>query len=155
MPNAFKLLKTIHMALLAGMIIFAIVSLILDQQGYTAGLDGSFERTFQVVCVLVSLSCLLIGFNLFKRKIMAARSSTAPGETKMVLYRTACIVWWAMIEGPGILATMGYLLTGNFAFMALAIFHVVILGVFMPRKQNIIVLLNLNGTEVAKLEGKQ
>ena len=73
----------------------------------------------------------------------------------MALYQTACIIWWAMTEGPGILATVGYLLTSNFAFIALAIFHIVILGAFMPRKQNIIVLLNLNGTEVANLEGKE
>jgi hypothetical protein len=154
MPNAFKTLKTIHLALLAGMISFAIVSAILLQQGYTAAMDESFERTFQVICVIVTLVCLVIGFNLFKRKMLAARNSTAPGETKMEMYRTACIIWWAMIEGPGILATIGYLLTSNFAFMALAIFHIVILGAFMPRKQNIIVLLNLNGTEVARMEGK-
>ena len=154
MPNAFTTLKTIHLALLAGMTGFAIVSLILIRDGYNADLDESFDRTFQVVCVIVSLSCVLIGFNLFKRKMLAARKSLEPGEKRMELYRTACIIWWAMIEAPGILATMGYLLTGNFAFMALGIFHILILGIFMPRKQNIIVLLNLNGTEVAKLEGK-
>jgi hypothetical protein len=154
MPNAFKILKTLHLALLGGMIAFAIISLILTQKGFTAGMDESFERIFQIVCVIASLSCLVIGFNLFKRKMMAARNSLEPGEKRMELYRAACIMWWALIEGPGILATIGYLLTGNFAFIALAIFHILILGAFMPRKQNIIVLLNLNGTEVAKLEGK-
>ena len=151
--NAFKTLKTIHLALLTGMTSFAIISAILLQQGYTAAMDASFERTFEVICVIMTVACLLIGFNLFKRKILAAHKSLEPAEKRMELYRTACITWWAMIEGPGILATMGYLLTNNFAFMALAIFHIVILGAFMPRKQNIIVLLNLNGTEVARLEG--
>jgi hypothetical protein len=155
MPNAFKTLKTVHLALLTGMISFAIVSAILLQQGYTAAMDASFERTFQVVCVIASLSCLVVGFNLFKRKLLAAHKSLETAEKRMALYQTACIIWWAMIEGPGILATVGYLLTSNFAFIALAIFHILILGAFMPRKQNIIVLLNLNSTEVANLEGKE
>lgn len=154
MPNAFKNLKTVHFALFTGFTGFAIVTLILRMNGFSSDTDESFERILQVVCVIVSLACLLTGFTVFKKKILAARNSPAPGEQRMDQYKAACVLWWALIEGPGLLAIIGYLLTGNEAFLALAIFHIVILLAFMPRKQNIIVLLNLNGTEVAKLEGK-
>ena len=57
-----------------------------------------------------------------------------------------------MIEIPAMFAAIGYLLTGNKAFLFMALFHVLLLLVFMPRKDNIIQLLNLNSDEVAELE---
>jgi hypothetical protein len=70
------------------------------------------------------------------------------------MYRTACIMWWAMIEAPGIVAGIGFILSGNYAFFALAIFHLLTMLVFAPRKANIILFLNLSSDEVARLEGK-
>jgi hypothetical protein len=116
--------------------------------------DPSMERILQVVSVIVSLSSVVAGFNIFKRRIILARNSGEPGKKRMSKYQAACITWWAMIEWPGVLAIVGYMLTGNFAFFAMALFHIVILLAFMPRKDNIVVLLQLNSTEVDQLEGK-
>ncbi|OQP50580.1 hypothetical protein A4H97_01695 [Niastella yeongjuensis] len=152
-PNAFKVLRILHTALLIGMVIFNIVGIVLVQQNIVPASGEDFERIFQVVCILVSGTGLIAGFNLFKKKMIVARNSTGPGEQRMDLYRTACILWWAMIEGPGLLATIGYILTHNYAFFALGVFHLSCLFVFSPRKANIIVLLNLTPQEVARLEG--
>jgi hypothetical protein len=153
-PNAFSTLKIIHIALLSGMIAFAIVSLILMNTGYAAVADESMQRNFQVVCILLSALSLFAGFKIFKKKIFAARNSMEAGEKRMELYRTACIVWWAMIEGPGLVAGIAFILAGNYAFFALAVFHVLTLLIFAPRKANIVLFLNLNSNEVARLEGK-
>lgn len=152
--DAFKALKILHLGITGGLLIFAAAILFLFQMGKLKAIDPSLERTLQVVAVLFSVALLLIGFNLFKRKMMEARNSTSSGETRMALYRTACIIWWAMIEAPGLLAVVSFFITGNYAFLALAGFHVLVLLLFMPRKDNIIVLLNLNTKEVAQLEGK-
>jgi len=152
-PNAFKLLKILHLALLIGMFLFAMVSLIIVLKGASALTGESFQRTFQVVCIVLSLSCILAGFNIFKRRILAARNSTQPANKRMEQYRSACITWWAMIEGPGLLAGIGFLLSGNFAFFALAVVHILIMITFTPRKGNIILFLNLNSKEVTQLEG--
>ncbi|MBO9199873.1 MULTISPECIES: hypothetical protein [Niastella] len=154
-PNAFKVLRLVHTALLIGMALFNIVGIVLVQQNISPKADESFQRTFQVVCILVSGAMLIAGFNIFKKRMLAARNNAGPGEQRMDLYRAACILWWAMIEGPGLLATVGYILTHNYAFFALALFHLSCLFVFSPRKANIIVLLNLTPAEIAKLEGKK
>jgi hypothetical protein len=154
MPNAFKILRTLHLALFMGMLIFAIAGMVVVQQQLLPMADESFQRISQVVCVMVSLSCLVIGFNIFKRKMLAARLLPASGEQRMAKYRMACILWWAMIEGPGLLATTGYMLTRNLSFLALAGLHILIILAFMPRKDNIIVLLNFTAADVAELEGK-
>jgi hypothetical protein len=46
-------------------------------------------------------------------------------------------------------------LIGNTVFIILALFHLALLTVFMPRKDNIVLLLNLTTDEVHRLEGKQ
>jgi hypothetical protein len=152
-PNAFKVLKVLHTTLLMSMIVFSIVAIVLVQRNLVPASGETLERTLQVVCILVSGVMLLGGFNIFKKKMMAARNDTGPGEQRMDLYRAACILWWAMVEGPGLLAIIAYILTHNYAFLALGVFHVTCLFVFSPRKANIVVLLNLTADEVARLEG--
>ena len=151
-PNAFKVLRILHTALFCSMLLFAGVCLFIVLT-HTTVADESFDRTMQLVCILLSFASILIGFRIFKKKILAARNSTAPAADRMVQYRSACIVWWAMIEGPGLLAGIGFLVTANYAFFALVVVHVLILGLFTPRKSNIVVLLNLNAAEVKQLEG--
>jgi hypothetical protein len=153
-PNAFKVLRLLHTALLIGMAMFIIAALIVVQKGMVPAADESFERTFQVICLLASGGLLIAGFNIFKKKMLAARNDSGPGEQRMDLYRAACILWWAMIEGPGLLAVTGFMLTHNYAFFALALFHLACLWVFTPRKANIVVLLNLTPEEVSSLQGK-
>ena len=153
-PNTFNVLRLLHVSLLIGMTMFNIVSLVVVQQGIVKPADESFQRIFQIVCVLVSATLLIAGFKIFKKKIFAARNDLGPGEQRMDLYRAACILWWAMIEGPGILAVVGFILTHNYAFFVLAVFHVLALLAFAPRKANIILFLNLNSEEVGRLEGK-
>jgi hypothetical protein len=147
-PNAFKTLQVIHVALLMGMSVFVLISLYVHMN------NREMERSLQVGCVIASLISIVAGFNIFKRKIMLARHSDGPGVERMNKYRSACIIWWAMIEWPGLLTTTSFILTGNYAFFALAVFHIIILLVFMPRKDNIVVLLNLTSKEVDQLEGK-
>jgi len=153
-PNVFKGLRILHTALMIGLAMFNIVALVLMQQGIGGKVDESFQRVFQIVCVLVSAVSLIGGFNIFKKRILEARNDLGPGEQRMELYRAACILWWALIEGPGLLAAIGFMLTHNYAFFALSLFHLLCLLVFTPRKANIIVLLNLNSEDVSRLEGK-
>jgi hypothetical protein len=153
-PNAFSVIKIVHIGLLVGMAMFDIVSLIIVLQGIPVIADEPMQRNLQLGCVLLSALLLIAGFKIFKKKILAARNSAEPGEKRMEMYRAACIMWWAMIEAPGIVAGIGFIISGNFSFFALAAFHLVALLVFAPRKANIVLFLNLNSAEVARLEGK-
>lgn len=148
--DAFKILKTLHLSLLIGVSLFIVVVLFMIKKIEPVG--ESVNRILQVVVVVASLISLFVGFNLFRRKMMAARNHTGTAIQRMDKYRSASILWWSMIEIPAMFAAIGYLLTGNKAFLFMALFHVLLLLVFMPRKDNIIQLLNLNSDEVAELE---
>lgn len=141
--------------MLMGLGLFASIALLMSQRdSFSPFLDKSFDRIIQVVVIVASIAFLVIGFNFFRKKLMEVRSSTLAAEKRMEQYLSACIIWWTMIEIPGIIAVIGFLLTHNHALLFLGIFHLLLLFIFMPRKENIILLLNLNSEEVKRLEGK-
>lgn len=150
--NPFRNLRIVHNAILFMLTFFAIISLVIPRQAVDA--DKSFEQVLQAIAAAASLLSLLIGFNVFKKQLVTARNNGGTAETRMAIYRSACITWWALIDGPGIFSIIGFILTGNYSFLALALFHIVLLAVFMPRRANIIMLLNLTSEEVKRLEGK-
>lgn len=104
--------------------------------------NEELERTGSVVAVILSVACLLVGFNLFKRKMMESRKLELP-EMRIRKYFAACMIWWSLIYLPAIIALALFVLTAYYSFLALAILHCLILLVFLPRKDNIAVLLQL------------
>ena len=148
----FRVLKILHLALLAGLTLLLLISIVLHLVNHNT--NESLEMPLQVVAVILSVGTLFLGFNMFKKRIALIRNSLEPAEKRMEMYRGACIVWWALLEGPGLFAIISFILTGNYAFFALGLFHSILLAVFMPRKVNIILLLNLSAEEANRLEGK-
>ena len=119
------------------------VALFMVLLGDLPAMATSNDRLLQVIAIVFSISSLLIGFRLFKNKVLAIRHTTDLPIVKLGHYQTACIIWWALLEAPGLFALVCFILTGNYAFFALAIFHLLILGVFMPKKENLRVLLDI------------
>ena len=150
--DSFKILRTLHLSLLLGQSLFAVIAFIIVQKGVIAAVDESLSRILQVLVVSCSLVMLYFGFKVFKGRIMTVRNSQRLAEERIVNYRSACILWWAMIEVPGLISMVCYILTANLSFFFLAIFHVLILLLFTPRKENVYLLLNLSGQEISRLE---
>lgn len=151
--NSFQALKIVHAALVVGLTLFMIASYFIGDIKNSGEADKSFESILQAVAAVISIGCLLGGFTIFKKQLAAARSHAGSGAERFEKYRAACIVWWAMLEGPALFATIAYFLTGNTVFLILALFHLGLLIVFMPRKDNIVLVLNLTSEDVQKLEG--
>jgi hypothetical protein len=150
--GVFGSLRILHIGLLVGLILFTGIVIFLKLSDGFPSLGESTDRILQVVVILISLPSLVFGFKLFKKGIMEARQMNAPAAERMVRYRSACIMWWAMIDVPGVFEVVGFLLTGNFAYLFLAGFHILLLVLFTPRKDNIAVLLNFSGEEAREME---
>ena len=128
-PGYFRTIRIIHNSFLVRMLFFAATIFFLVRSGKFRPVDSiSFDRILQVVVLLVAGILLIVGFRLFKKRIVALHQSPDPAEKKLDQYRSACISWWAMIEGPGMVAIISLLLTSNYAFFVLACFHIIILA---------------------------
>ena len=150
--NAFAALRILHLSMLIGIFVFAGVAIFVTRDQPLASSEEGLNRTFQGIAAILSLGALVIGYRMFSRKILAIRTNTANGIKRMDEYRKVIITWWALIEGPALFAIICFMLVGNYAFLALAGFHFLLMLLFAPRKDNIILLLNLSGDEVKTLE---
>lgn len=152
--NHFRTLKLLYVAIAGILVFMVIISLIAFYITVAGEVDKDLETGFQFIVAGTSLLSLLVGFSIFKKRLVAVRNSPRPAAKRMEFYTTTCVLWWAFIECPGNLGIVAFMVTRNYAFLALALFHLALLAMFMPRKGNIAMLLNLNSEEVQRLEGK-
>jgi hypothetical protein len=153
-PNQFKALQKTFTGLLLGEIGFAIVvlSIVLIARK-TINQNVELDRALQLVAVLFAIVDCVIGFRLYKKKVLALRASSLSAQEKMNGFRKASIVFWGLIEAPALFCGVCYVITGNFAFMALYAFLLIAFGVQNPFKSKVALLLNLNAEEIAMLDG--
>ncbi|HSC39950.1 MAG TPA: hypothetical protein VLD19_18835 [Chitinophagaceae bacterium] len=149
--NEFKALQILHMAMLTGMALFAVVAVFLVTKGLIPA-NKALEKPLQVVALLVSVGSTAAGFALFNKRIKSIQP-TDTVASRITIYRAAAILRWALIEFPVLLSIISFILTGNYAFLALAIALILVFVVVRPAKPVIIFLLQLNEKEVSELEG--
>ena len=149
--NAFKALEILHMAMLVGMAMLAVVGVVLVNRGMLHA-NASLEKPLQVVALLLSVGAPAAGFRQFNKKIKSIPVTDAAPQ-RLGAYRAVAITRWATIEVPALFSLVSFLITGNYAFFALGIALMLVFLVTRPAKQIIIYLLQLNEKEVSQLEG--
>lgn len=120
-PN--EILKSsliIFYALLAGQIIFLLISLYLVSVGIIqTNPDFSLPLTF---VILIFLSPLLLAGPIIYRKLISKNFDNIKSiEQKLILYRQGMIIKLAMVEGASIFSIVCFLITGNFLFVIITI----------------------------------
>lgn len=110
------------------------------------------EKLLQLVVVIGAGFSVVMGFRQFNKTVLALRSSIVRAPEKLKEYRKALLNWWGMLAMPIVLSIAGFLLTSTYSFFILACFIIGILGMFMPRKATIGLLLKLTEQELMLLD---
>lgn len=142
--GSFKSLRRLHLSLVAGQCLLAIISLfVAGTEPYR--IEGeTFSRSVQIVAAIFSIAAIFIGFNLFKRSIIRIRVRSNSGVKRMEQYSQACIIWWVFIEGPAFFSILCYLWTDNLSFFSK-----------LPAHPNIVSLQATKGKYYSPAEFKQ
>jgi hypothetical protein len=150
--NGLRGLIIIHKAMLIGQLIFAAVCfyLVYTKSVSTGDMDN-LDKILQVIAVVISVAGFLIGTSLFKKKLLQARSLDTGNTSKFELYRTASIMQWAFIEGPAIFCLIGFFLTANYAFMALAATLMLLFTMMVPSKAKAAFQLGISEADMEAL----
>lgn len=153
-PNQFKALQKTFTGLLLTEIGFAIVvlSIVLIAKK-TINQDVQLDRALQLVAVLFAIADCFIGFRLYKKKVLELRASNLSAQEKMNGFRKASVGFWGLINAPALFCGICYVVTGNFAFMALFAFLLFAFGAQNPFKSKVALLLNLSTNDIADLDG--
>lgn len=150
--SPFRELQTIYRILLYTQIGFWILALLLIQFNvFKPVATESLDRILQVIAVFYSFIAVIVGLQLFRRRLESIKSLEIPARDKVIQYKSASIVQWALLEGAGIFCIICYILTGNWSFLGLAIMLLAIFGGLNPFKQKVMLQLRLNDADVAGL----
>jgi hypothetical protein len=150
--NGLKGLIIIHTAMLIGQLIFTAVCfyLVYTKSAPTGDME-ELDKILQVIAVIISVAGFLIGTSLFKKKLLQARSIETGNVQKFEMYRSASIIQWVFIEGPSLFCIIGFFLTGNYAFMALAATLMLLFTLMGPSKTKTAVQLGISEADLEEL----
>ncbi|MDI3318676.1 hypothetical protein [Pinibacter soli] len=153
-PNQFKALQKTFNGLLLTEIGFAVVvlSIVLIAKK-TISQNVQLDRALQLIALLFAIASCLIGFRLYKKRVLELRAGNLSAQEKMDGFKKASVVFWRLINIPALFCGICYVITGNFAFMALYAFLLFAFGAQNPFKSKVALLLNLSASDIAALDG--
>ena len=149
--NGLKALSVIHRALMMGQILFASVCIYLIYSNAVLPLANDLDKILQVVALALTAGGIFAGMTLFKKKLMQIREMQTGAKEKFDLYRSACIIQWALLEGPSIFCIICFFITGNYAFLALVLVVLFLFAMTAPSKVKILLQLQISESELDDL----
>ena len=154
MPNypaqqsPLKTITIIHMALMAGQVLFAIVALTITQKT-TFNVKYSGDPLLYIVPV-IAIAGFLASDYLFKQQIELARTRDTL-QSKLMAYQTALIIRCALLEGASLFGIVATLRSGNLFFMMISVSIILYFISFRPTKEKAKSLLKLSYEEELEL----
>ncbi len=149
--SSMRSLTIIHMVMLIGQIVFAVIVLAMINSRYWQPAHQDMDSIFQVVAIALAAAGFFLGTRKFKKALQQIREDNGTAVQKFEKYRAASILLWAMIEGPAIFCIVCFLLTGNYAFIALAGVLIFLFFIFGPNRQKLSMFLGLSEEEINNL----
>ena len=152
--SEIRTLKMIHLAMIAGQVLFAAVAFFLV---FTGMLDKSANNLYILFRYLVPVCILggLIGSHfVFRSRLEVIRSDSELSE-KLLEYRTTLIIRYAMLEGGTFIALVAYLVVGNHIYLLAAVLVILYFLTLVPNTERVTADLGLNEDEKHKLNGTE
>lgn len=130
--SSIKALSLLHFSLLVGQLVFAAIAYYLNSSGTISVIDfGEKERYILLAVAALALLLVALALVFYKNKIAAIRAAAEPAKEKLIAYRAASLIRWAMLEAPVLIAIVAFMLTGNYNFLIIA---AVVLLLFLSTK---------------------
>ena len=144
-------LNIIHMALVAGIIIFLSVFYYLISNGAENEPATELKEIFQLIVIMLGGFSLIGGNFMYKRKLNSILTDS-PLEDKIALFGQASIVRYAMIEGPALFCGVAFFLIQDISFLIVGALLAVYMLTLRPTKGRVIQDLRLSPEETELLE---
>ncbi len=140
----FSTLALIHAGMVVGLVLFLSIAFYINASG---GYKGNIELdVFIWVIPLVAVSGIIASILIFRVKTRKARG-IEDFVSRLWAYKTTLIIRWALLEGPALLAIIGYLISGEMPFFSIAVMLIMILLISRPSRKKLIMDLQLSSIE--------
>ena len=154
-PPYLKSLKILHLALLAGQVIFTLIAILLVYgKAFQSDLT-EISNELLIAAAAFGLILTLLGNTIYKKKIDRLRDTPINLYEKLDTYRATSIMRWAMIEAPVLLSIIFFLLTGNQQILAVVVVLIIFFVTTRPQLKKISEQLNISEAEIEQSEASQ
>lgn len=149
--NALKFLVVLHKALLVGQLVFAAACAYLVYSKAMLPAFSSLEKLLQAAAILLSAGGVYAAKQIFKKKLLQISDMQLGAKEKFSVYRSASIIQWALLEAPVLFCIVCFFLTGNYAFLALAVVLIFLFVLAAPSKTKMLNHLQISEAELDEL----
>ena len=143
--NHLNVTNMIYYSLLTGLIIFFVVVIFLTRIK-TREANAELDKIFIFLVPLFGLAMMFISRMIYNQQISKS-DSKADILQKIIFYRTAKIISWAMIEGACFLSLVATMITLNYLYLVVFIFLIGFFILMRPSKESFIKEMKLNSEE--------
>lgn len=150
--NAYlKGLLMVFSALLIGLVTFALMAVWLNNYTeFNVGLS-EMNNIFLVILLTIGVGCYAASKMLFKKQIETAKRNLDL-KSKLVEYRSALVMKYALIEAPAFTGIVFYMLTNDYLMLSFSGVLIVLFYFNKPSKETIARELELNIGEIERLD---
>ncbi len=132
----FKITFTIFLALLTGMIfVFAISLWLVQGDEFVPNTD--MDNVLQIIIPLAGLTMMFVSRIIYKNQV-AKIDISIDLLHKLNFYRTFKIISFALIEGAGFLALVGFMITANYLYVFVFVFLIGFLFMIRPSREGFV-----------------
>ena len=149
--DSIRAMKILAIAMISGMLMFAVIVLVLNQVSGPAPLDKSIKDILLIAVFAWAIIAFILARMIFNKRIEAARNYNQPLQQKLDLYRAALITYMALCEGAGLFAVILCFLTGDYLSLIVAGAMAIAMYLKFPRKSTIFNDLQLDSKEQMEL----
>jgi hypothetical protein len=148
----FKSISLIHKALVGGLLLFSVLTLVLQSSGLGPILEGGLSKVILQGFCLFAFVVMFISRLLINRKLEKLKQSQNDFSFKKKEYFFSLIASWASTEFPGFVAIVAFLLTADFMFLAVGLIVLLLLVLQYPSLEKATLHLNLTPEDVYKMQ---
>lgn len=151
-PGSFlRSLNILHKAMLAGQLLLAVAAFLLRYLEWMPASLQELDQTLQVIALLLCAVAYFLGARLFRQRVEDARDGNGTAFDKAVVYRSAAILQWGLLEGASLFSSICFMLVGNLSFLFLAFALMIFFYLSGPSKMKLMLLLRLSEEEIKML----
>lgn len=138
----YKALAVLTRALIGGVLLFAIISILIHFANGAFIEDKNLETTLFVALLLIAVVVVLGARFVYSRRISNLMERNQSGKEKLDLFRAITITHMALCEFPAILSILLFLCFGNFLFFLSAVIGLIEMLLKFPTQQRIESVVN-------------
>ncbi|HNP21790.1 MAG TPA: hypothetical protein PKM63_14450 [Panacibacter sp.] len=146
--NYFKSLTVLYTALLAGQVIFLLLSVFLVFSGNFVNRMPELENIFFIAVPASIIIARLAGNLLFKRKVQDAVNMTSNSD-KLNAYRAAFLTRCALLEFSTLFAIISFLLTNRMELLVFAAGGLFLFVTLKPSKEKVANTLQVSEADIS------